>query len=362
MCTIGRTPVGTAGKARHQSDAKECTVRREQGRTDYGSKRGRNSFLSTALTPLAQKILTVDCYDDCECDKINVITRENYEFLRDSYFKYALLLQKEAVHTPGKSIGEGIARLYDEMDTLIGDNLYVNIEQEDGRLFFRLWKCHKWGSFTLYYFPVKFLETLNPVLRRIAITFLHNLMEANGIGIFWEDDEADFMFEMLSEDDGSDPEDWKDRMKLLASYQYGKIGRLLKRVESKSYYKNLPKALESYTPRNGFEQPLVDMMKRGLPFLTPERGIMQYGYDAFYSEEPDFHPMYLHQQISIIYDTGDIVTEYLVDYYNSCSRETYDIIPVTTCDLSPDTEELFRMDDYPERFFRWADEFITLIS
>ena len=64
--------------------------------------------------------------------------------------------------------------------------------------------------------------------------------------------------------------------------------------------------------------------------------------------------MYLHQQISIIYDTGDIVTEYLVDYYNSCSRETYDIIPVTTCDLSPDTEELFRMDDYPERFFRWG--------
>lgn len=57
MCTIGRTPVGTAGKARHQPDAKECTVRREQGRTDYGSKRGRNSFLSTALTPLAQKIL-----------------------------------------------------------------------------------------------------------------------------------------------------------------------------------------------------------------------------------------------------------------------------------------------------------------
>ena len=57
MCTIGRTPVGTGGKARHQPDAKECTVRREQGRTDYGSKRGRNSFLSTALTPLAQKIL-----------------------------------------------------------------------------------------------------------------------------------------------------------------------------------------------------------------------------------------------------------------------------------------------------------------
>ena len=65
---------------------------------------------------------------------------------------------------------------------------------------------------------------------------------------------------------------------------------------------------------------------------------------------------------STIYDARNIVTEYFVDYYNSYSSETYDIIPVTTCDLSPDTEELFRMDDYPERFFRWADEFITLIS
>ena len=187
-------------------------------------------------------------------------------------------------------------------------------------------------------------------------------MKANGIDTFVDYEESDFLFEMLSEDDGSDPEEWKERMKLLNSYQEGKIGRLLKRVETKSYYKNLPKALEAYTPQNGFEQPLVDAMKRGLPFLTPARGIMQYGYDAYYSENPDFHPMYLQQQIRVVYDINDIISDYLVDYYNSYSRETYDITPVTALDLSPDTEELFSMDDYPERFFRWADEFISLIS
>jgi len=304
----------------------------------------------------------VELYDGREYDKKNVITQDNYEFLRDSYFRYALLLQEEAAHAPGNSVGEGIANLYDEMDTLVGDGLHVNIEQEDGRLFFRLWKYHRWGSFTLYYFPVKFLESLNPVLRRIAITFIHKLMKANGIDTFLDYEESDFLFEMLSEDDGSDPEDRKERMRLVDSYKDGKIGRLLKRVESKSYYKNLSKALDTYEPRNGFEQPLVDAMKRGLPFLTPEKGIMQYGYDAYYSEDPDFHPMYLQQQIRVVYDLGDIVSEYLVDYYNSYSRETYDIVPVTTCDLSPDTEELFRMDDYPERFFRWADEFISLIG
>ena len=235
MCTIGRTTIKAAGEAHHLPDAEECTVRREQGRTDCGSKRGRNSFLSTAFIPLAQNNLTVDCYDSGECNSINVITRDNYEFLRDSYFRYSLLLQKEGVHTPGNSVGEGIANLYDEMNTLVGDELHVNIEQEGGRLFFRLWKYHKWGSFTLYYFPVKFLESLNPVLRRIAITFIHKLMKANGIDTFVDYEESDFLFEMLSEDDGSDPEEWKERMKLLDSYQEGKIARLLKREESKSY-------------------------------------------------------------------------------------------------------------------------------
>ena len=42
-----------------------------------------------------------------------------------------------------------------------------------------------------------------------------------------------------------------------------------------------------------------------------------------------------YQQIRVIYDSYDMVTDYLVDCYNSHSRETYDIIPVTTLDLSP---------------------------
>ena len=117
MCTIGRTSVGTARKAHHRPDRTECTTRCEQDRTDYGSKRGRNSFLNTALAPIAQKSIVVDSYGS---NGINVITQENYEFLRDSFFNYALLLKQEAVHTPGKSIGASIANLYDEMANLSG--------------------------------------------------------------------------------------------------------------------------------------------------------------------------------------------------------------------------------------------------
>lgn len=360
MCTIGRISSRTAGKAHHRADQTGNPTWCEQNRTDYGSKRSCNSFLNTAMIPVAQSSLMIEDYDG---KTYNVITRENYEFLRDSYFQYVKLLKKEAKHIPGNSIGEGIANLYDEMSELLGEDLNVNIEREDDRLFFRLWKYHNWGECTLYYFPVKFLESLNPTLRKIAITFIHKLMKANGIDTFMDYEDTDYMFEMLVDDAGSDDDlqDRKKRLRLLNSYQSGKIGKLLKRVESKSYYKNLPNAIKSYSPQNGFEIQLIEVMKKGLRFLTPEQGIMQYAYDAYYEENPDFQPMYLQQQIRVIYDTNDIVTDQLVDYYNLYSRETYDITPVTICDLSPNTKELFRMDDYPEQFFKWADEFIGLI-
>ena len=264
--------------------------------------------------------------------------------------------------TPGKSIGASIANLYDEMDKLVGEGMNVNIEQDNGRLYFNLWKCHKWGELTLYYFPMKFVESLNSTLRRISITFINKLMWANGISTILDEEDTDYIFMWLKEDDSQEEEEETvKRLELVRSYEKGKIGRLLKHVEKKSYYKDLPKALEKYTPQNDFERSIVGAMKKGLPFLNPEHGIMQYGYDAFYEEEPDFQPMRLDQQIRVVYDCDDMVSEYLVDYYNNNSQETYDIIPITTCALSPETDRLFIMDDYPERFFKWADEFINIV-
>lgn len=241
MCTIGRTPAGTAGKAHHRADTEGNPIRGGQERTDCGSKRGRNSFLNTALAPIAQKSIVVDSYGS---NGINVITQENYEFLRDSFFNYALLLKQEAVHTPGKSIGASIANLYDEMDKLVGEGMNVNIEQDNGRLYFNLWKCHKWGELTLYYFPMKFVESLNSTLRRISITFINKLMWANGISTILDEEDTDYIFMWLKEDDSQEEEEETvKRLELVRSYEKGKIGRLLKHVEKKSYYKDLPKAL-----------------------------------------------------------------------------------------------------------------------
>ena len=44
---------------------------------------------------------------------------------------------------------------------------------------------------------------------------------------------------------------------------------------------------------------------------------MYYGYDRCYDEEPDYLPMTLEQQIRVVYDSDDIMTEHLIDFYNS---------------------------------------------
>ena len=96
----------------------------------------------------------------------NLITRENYEYLRDSFFRYASLMKKEAVHAPGLTMAEGITRLHDEMSDLVGNDMNVNIEQDGERLIFRLWK---------------FVENLGPELRRISVTFIRLWMKVTHI-------------------------------------------------------------------------------------------------------------------------------------------------------------------------------------
>ena len=120
--------------------------------------------------------------------------------------------------------------------------------------------------------------------------------------------------------------------------------------------------IEVYDCKNGFEKGLIELLRRGLEFIKPEKSIMYYGYDPFYDEEPDYLPMTLGQQIRVVYDSDDIVTEHLIDFFNSTRQETYEIIPASTFVVSPKTDKVFTLEDtYPERFFKWADDFIQYI-
>ena len=96
---------------------KEGALRHGKKETDCGTQRCRNSFLNATFLPISPSELFTDGTDG---KPHNLITQENYEYLRDSFFRYALLMKKEAVHTPGRTPGESIARLHEEMCNLVG--------------------------------------------------------------------------------------------------------------------------------------------------------------------------------------------------------------------------------------------------
>lgn len=347
---------GTSGQLYHLANRTNRAVGNRQKEKNRGSFGSRNAFLSSTFAP----IYTQQFVCDWHAAETNYITQENYHYLRDSYFRYACLLNKVPHHQPGKSVGEGIYNLYHEMQTLIGNQVNLNLEIQQEKLCFRLWQTHKWGEYTLYWFPVKFIESLSGKLRRIAITFLHELIGSNGLDTLYNSDELEYMLEIFANDieECDDKANRRSNLTLLHAYTTGKAYKLLRRVEQKAYYKNLPSALRRYVPHNDFEKTLIGLIQEGLQFIGKDKpSIVGYSYDPYYDEHRDFMPMEIGQQVRVIYDADDTLNEYMTEYFNMNCRESYELVPTTTLDLSPDTEALFAMDDYPERFFHWADRF-----
>lgn len=264
---------------------------------------------------------------------------------------------------PGRSIGEGISNIYDELNSIIG-NINLNIDPNADKLEFTLWKYLPWGDYTFLWLPVKFIEDLNPQLQKIALTFVHNLMQSNGMSTL--NDMYDFEWVLEWAKEGlceCEEEDRETNEQIIKSYESGKIFRLMERIEKKSYYKNIPDKLVKYVPNNEFEEQLVDLLKEGLLFIGKDKpSIMSYGYDPYYDEERDFHPVDMDRMIRIVYDLDDFMTYSLSEWANSELREAYDISPVTQMALSPETSRLFSMDNYPDQFFKWFDKLCTLIS
>lgn len=360
MQTPERITVGTARKIAHKPDREALSLRSEPAKKNYSAQRCCNSFLKTTFQSTVPSFIIKDYGDGT----FNIITQENYDFLRDSYFRYAELLNVKADHTPGRTLNDSINQLFYDLETILSDKIGLNIEMYDGRLHFTLWKYHRWGTCELYYFPIKFLTQVNAELRRIAISFLNRFMRANGIGSILDCDEHECIMESIlweHDTNETDKEIIKDR-KRIESYQTGAINKLLKRVETKSYHDDIHTALHDYKPVSAWESKLIDAMLDGMEFLDPKKPIMDYDYDPYFEEEPDIYPVRLHRQICIVYEDDDIVTRTLIDFINSDYRESYEIIPVTTMKLTPDTKSLFKIsDEYPERFFQWSDKFINII-
>ena len=359
MQTVGRFAPAFIGSVYDIANETRCLQRSEQKKKDYGAKQCRNSFLKTVFSPIAPKTVTRQWNDK----EYNYITKNNYSYLLKSAVQYASLLGVQLHHNPGKSIGEGISNIYDELNNIIGDT-NLNIEPHGKKLKFVLWKYHVWGDYTFYWMPVKFTETLNPKLRRIARSFIHQFMRSNGMITTNESSDIEWILEYGSEELCEyEPYGKVKNIKLMKSYKSGKIHKLMRKIYYKSYYKNLPLALKRYVPNNQFERQLISIFTEGLQFIGDEKpSIMSYGYDPLEDEERDYYPVEMDRMIRVVYDLNDFVTEWIMENTNSDLRESYDISPATFYYISPNTTKPFSMDRYPDNFFKWFDNLCTLIS
>lgn len=295
-------------------------------------------------------------------DNYNYLTRANYLYLFRCVRNYARLIRKKHVHNPGESVGAGICNLFYELDALVGEQISVNIHTEGKRLIFVLWDNYEWGHYNVYWIPVKFVESLPVPLKRLTISFLHLFGKSMKLLTTNRTDDMDFILEwqLESADEFDDPKDRQAYVKHIESYLLGgKVHKLMERVETKCYHRDLRGALDSYVPASDRQRKWIDVMKDGLRFIGEDRpDIFQYAYDVYADEENECEcePLTLEQTIRFIYDADDWVTRHLSQYVDEIYNSSYAVGTCATLTLAPDTNEPFGKEAFPEEFFEYMDK------
>lgn len=361
MQVTGNPQGDSARQANRRRNVLKPTVWNAGQREDDSARGHGYDFLRFTFEPIPCSSIVRSRYS---VEAVEYITQDNYEYLLASYRRYAELLERPAPHDPGCCIGEAISNLVTEMSRLVADDAKVNVDYDYSKLYFTLYTPAKWESCTLYWLPVKFMERLTPKLRRIGVSFFHELMCSNGLSTLLDDYDMEMTEEWIrGEIDQLCKKDSQPYLEVLHCYDTGRAYRLLNRIENKSYYKNLPRAIRRYVPSNEFERRLVALLEKGLQFIgTDKPRLMDYDYDPYEEEEPDEHPIELQRQVRLVYDLADLYIDELEMMFNYDQQETRTLEPYLTKRLSPETDTLFdTKDDYTGRFCQWAHELYHLI-
>lgn len=334
------------------------------GKKKTAATGGRNAFLTGRFLPIAADYLVEDKTGGA-C--VNLTTSENFDYLYRSALRYADLMNVRLPFRARKGSGPriNITALYKALDETLPE--HVNLEERAGRLHFCLYRFHDWPDHTLFWLPVDFTESLPVPLRRIVREFIRRFVRYHGLNAVTETWYYELAVEELDDWNNRDPEaspqTIREYKRLAESYQSGKIAKTLKRMEGKPFCTDLEEKVRKYRAAVKEERKLLELIREGMGLITPGNPcIMQYGYDWAYERSPDFPPIGLDCQIMLAYSNNDALTENMECYFNSDYRETYAITPVTSMYLTPETDRLFRMDDYPERLSGWMERFTQCIN
>lgn len=324
----------------------------------------RHAFLTEKIAPIAPDFKIRNRNDDAW---VNLTTPENFDYLYQSALNYAGLMGIKFPfrYRKGGSPRLKITELYNAMDESVPE--CVNLEEKDGRLHFCLFRYHDWPEPALFWIPVGFTEQLPVALKRIAKEFIRRFVRHHGVSpitdSYYFDMGMDELKDWGNRDSDASPKEIRENSRLADSYLTGKRAKALKRICSKTFCYNLEERIRQYRTENKKERELLELIREGMALITPESPcLISYLYDWAYEESPDINPIGMEQQLMLVYSDCDTLAECMRDYMNSDYRETYALTPVTYRYLTPETNELFRMDDYPERLSEWLERFTEHIN
>lgn len=343
------------------TDISRGTGSRKKRRLPPG--RNRNDFLTGRILPVTPDY----CMEIRAGEKINLTTRENFDFLYRSALRYSALVGLRLPFRPtGKSPRMNIVKLYRAMDTILPE--HVNLEEENGRLYFCLYRFHEWPEYKLFWIPLEFTERLPEKLGKIALEFIRQLARHHGIPKSTDTSYYEMAHDYLEDyrlyDEEATAGEIRRKAALARLYEKGKAHRILKRMDNpKGFLADLEGEIRKYHTKKNNERALLELLTEGTAYISyGSPSIMQYSYDWAYEEAADFRPVGLDTQIMVTWSVKDAMNDEMESYFNSDYQESYVITPVTTFHLTPDTEKPFSMDDFPERFSHWLERFTKLIT
>lgn len=328
------------------------------------TRRKPHGFLNTRLLPTAPD-LYVEKNEDIQ---INVTTKENLDFLYRSAMKYAQLLEVELPYHPRDkaSTREKISLLYNALDSIVSH--HVNLELVNDKLQFCIYYFHNWPDYTLFFMPIDFTEKLHGEIKKITLEFIRRFIKHHRML-----DITDTLYYEMSEGymdciefNDLDEEERKELIKkdrLFMSYDKGRIHKKLSRMHSRAFCRNLEEHIRNCEPSTEQEKMLLELIGEGMSLISENSPhIMNYDYDYASDKGRDFDPPPLESQILLAYALMDEVTKDVENCFSCECQETYNQTPVSFTYITPETEELFRPGDYPERFSRWFGKFIRHVT
>lgn len=335
---------------------------KRQKKKKVTTNRGYNDFLMGRILPISPHYYI----EVGKEEKINLTSEENFNYLYCSALKYTKLAGIDLpFHKIRNNPRINIINLYKALDTILPEN--INLEENGERLYFCLYRFHNWPEPHLFWIPLDFTERLPKQLKRIALEFIRQFAQHHGI----QDVTENFYYEMAHSYlevygnyvNEATRGEIRKKENLARAYKEGKIHRILKKLGEKKFCTDLPGEIQKYHTKKNNEQKLLKLIKEGTKYISSgSPSIMQYDYDWAYEESPEFRPIGLDTQIMLTYSIDDAMMNEMTNYFNSDYQESYAITPTTTLYLTPETNQLFTIDDFPERFSKWLDQFIEHIT